>query len=323
MDCQNYYITNALNALGNQIASLQDTSAINNQCQTYIFTLPTSITTNGCNNNFSINQVSYSSLNYRMWELKISATLLQPTSSILYIFNPLCLLPPNNISLKNIVFSSNINGYISTSDGVLSLNGSATETNKYVNLDWQPNNTTLTVQFSSLPIGDVYANLIFKDTQCGIADTQTLIGNSGDLFAVYYYCVNNSGSDGAYGGLQWSAPNYSSYNSTVNSTFLLNPTANPNQYALLITLSGNLAEYVSGTVLYLNYVGGAVGETSFITVQNNTNGFIYVYFDQNGPDNTVAVYVGNNVVYQCVAGLFDFTLYSGNYVIVQSNFELV
>lgn len=133
--------------------------AINNQCQTYIFSLPTTIITNGCNNNFSINQVSYSSLNYRIWELKISATLSQTISSISYIFNPLCLLPPTNISLKNIVFSSNINGYISTSTGVLSLNGS--DTNKYVSLDWQPN-TTLTVNFS-LSIGNVYANLIFKD----------------------------------------------------------------------------------------------------------------------------------------------------------------
>jgi hypothetical protein len=55
---------------------------------------------------------------------------------------------------------------IFTSNGVLPLNGSAAEINKYMSLDWQPNDTTLIVNFLSLPLEDVYANLIFKDSYC-------------------------------------------------------------------------------------------------------------------------------------------------------------
>jgi hypothetical protein len=277
MDCQNYYITNALNALGNQIASLQDTSAINNQCQTYIFTLPTSITTNGCNNNFSINQVSYSSLNYRMWELKISATLLQPTSSILYIFNPLCLLPPNNVSLKNIRFSSKINGYISTSNGVLSLNGS--ETNEYVNLDWQPNNTTLTVNFSSLPLGDVYANLIFKDstTTLYIFTYTYYLAGYNDVFGIptaFSWCFNDSPSSVTDGN----------YNSIANpGTINVQGSACNGSYTFAeITLNDSNSNNFYQIIINCNDIGKlSANEEQNIAINNNSANNVTVNFQMS------------------------------------------
>jgi hypothetical protein len=163
------------------------------------------------------------------------------------------------------------------------------------------------------------------NSTCGTAMTAQVLSDASGApvnSAVYFYCINNSGSGGVYGGLKWSGVDYSSYNSTINSTFSLNPTANPNQYHLLITVSGNLTNQpsIANTILYLNYLGGAVGETSYITVQNNTNGGIYVTFG-GGSDGTTSLVPGltvyinnnNNVVFQCSQALFEFGLYGGNY----------
>jgi hypothetical protein len=78
------------------------------------------------------------------------------------------------------------------------------------------------------------------------------------------------------------------------------------QYHKQIDVNGTQSSSMNGgTVLYLNYIGGAVGKTCFITVTNNTNTMMTLLaangFSGTNPNHLdqYTIRVGGHVVFEC------------------------
>lgn len=283
-----------------------------------MFTLTSDLQSSDCAVDYAVIRITYSSRNYRIWNSVISFTVTGESPHVSFQFPSDCVLPPTDIPISQVLFTGYFSGYIAYPGNTTRF--LRNEKSKWVTYTYDPYSLTFTIIFTTCPEfhrKKIFCDIHLQDLSCG---SSSLVGVSSSIspttlsIPTNVYCVNNSGSDGAYGGLSWSTPDpYTSY----GQNFILTPTANPSQYELLITCTGTVSTQYSNTWLYVFYLGGALGETAYITVQNNTNGPIGISGFNGPPDNAVenfysaCVDVGQNTVWRCSAGVEYFGPYAG------------